>query len=155
MSQNCDCDCQSKECVMLPIRGIGLAVDKSTLIDTGCNCADYSLEEQWTGQRWVDGKKIYRKVLILDQLPSVLPGHQAEVYPMPISGLDAVIRLEGIATTPEPYSESFNLNFGAPDLPTGIAISYVRNSQSLAVRCGIDRTNSSAMCIIEYTCTDR
>lgn len=62
MSQSSAHPCQNY--TMLPIKGFGLAVDTDNLPSP----IDYSFEEQWTGKRWVDGKKIYQKTIKLKPL---------------------------------------------------------------------------------------
>lgn len=54
---------------------------------------NYSLEEQYTGQKWIDGKKIYQKTLKIDKLP---------VHAVDLSSLNlaTVIKIDGTFCDP-------------------------------------------------------
>ena len=43
-----------------------------TPVDPGTVRVDYSLEEQFTGRHWVDGKKIYQKTIFMDAGPNIV-----------------------------------------------------------------------------------
>ena len=65
----------------------------------------YSTEEQWTGEYWIDGKKIYRKIII-DPSPSKTQ------HTIPINTtIDTLVDLRGIvllnsgSTVPIPYHQ--------------------------------------------------
>lgn len=68
----------------------------------------YSTEEQWTGYYWIDGKKIYRKIII-DPSPSKTQ------HTIPINTtIDTLVDLRGIVhlttgpTLPIPYNQGAN-----------------------------------------------
>lgn len=72
------------------------------------NQRTYSTEEQWTGDYWIDGKKIYRKIII-DQSPSKTQ------HTIPINTtIDTLVDLRGIvhlnsgSTVPIPYNQDAN-----------------------------------------------
>ena len=43
-------------------------IDEALRSMTGSGATNYSLKEQWTGAYWIDGKKIYQKVIALPSL---------------------------------------------------------------------------------------
>ncbi len=54
----------------------------------------YSTTEQATGQKWIDGKEIYRKVISCGALPNATTKNTAHS----ISGMTKVLRMWGTAT---------------------------------------------------------
>lgn len=116
--------------VALPVKGMEIGccgmtvkVDVSGLdLNLGGTCGvDYSLEEQFTGKRWIDGKKIYQKTVPFGDLKA---GEQL-VVPHGITDLDQIVGLEGIqrssdgvcrpmpyiAITGSPTLDTFNITF--------------------------------------------
>lgn len=69
MSQNCNCEIPAVE---IPVIGLKLSLPESAFSSSGGNGdgIDYSLDEQWTGRRWIDGNKIYQKTVNFGQLPN-------------------------------------------------------------------------------------
>lgn len=106
----------------------------------------YSQNETDTGKIWIDGKKIYRKVLIL---PAVAKG---AVYEKDISGLKAstYVQLYGFTKVSEDYfipllsSDEQN-----PSLNTFIGIT----NNVLRILNGADRGISGGYIVLEYTKT--
>lgn len=50
--------------------GVGLEIVNGKLNVTATGSLDYSLEEQNTGVKWIDGKDIFQKTLVFDSLPA-------------------------------------------------------------------------------------
>lgn len=172
--QNSNCPCPD-EFTMLPIQGIGLAVKTSSLpggsgvepgpdnthlvsrggalawdpIAPGGDGVNYSYEEQWTGKLWVDGKKVYQKVVFLDGLPN----KAVRYYPHDITNLEHVVSLSGI------FIEAPN-SFGV--LPRSALSNYNimlrANTDSIGISTYSTADNyaqAKAYVTIQYTCTDR
>lgn len=61
----------------------------------------YSTEEQWTGEYWIDGKKIYRKVLTGN-------GNGSASINVSVEGVDTLVEMSGF------FSDSAGANPGLP-----------------------------------------
>lgn len=59
---------------------------------------DYSFEEQWTGRRWIDGKKIYQKTVDCGALPEA---SQMKRTLHDIVNLKFIIHCYGMALNPD------------------------------------------------------
>ncbi|MCL1940038.1 MAG: hypothetical protein FWG04_05195 [Desulfovibrionaceae bacterium] len=109
--------------------------------------ASFSTAEQWTGGYWIDGKKIYRKVVNLGSGPNVA----SKSVPHGISSIDHIIYLEAtfraITTIhPTPLATS----------ATSMSDIYENGAGSLVWRSTMN-TSAYDRCfaIIQYTCTNR
>ena len=107
---------------------------------------DYSTEEQWTGQRWIDGKKIYQKTIDCGACPNSTVKSVAHN----ISNINDIIDVRGctkIGTTyfSLPYVDRTNAanNLGV-----------YANETTVYVTAGIDRSAMTPTYItLEYTKT--
>lgn len=72
----------------------------------------YSAEEQWTGEHWIDGKKIYQKVMSASDLSTT----ENNIIPIGVT-INNLVRLSGVATLdngniiPIPYVTLRNENY--------------------------------------------
>ena len=114
---------------------------------------DYSTEEQWTGKRWIDGKKIYQKTIVYS---NPLPSTVAQVdIPHTIQSMGVMVDIAGTSTNDN----------------TGAQISINGGTYSAQVRCYTVITSSvpsirlwvssnlseytMTYITLQYTCTDR
>lgn len=108
---------------------------------------DYSTDEQWTGRRWIDGKKVYQKVfnnISVSSGNTVIPNSV-------ISNLDNVISITGMITD---GSNPRTIPFVFTDA-TGwnIAAGYVANT-GFRLQAGASiANNATAFVIVRYTKT--
>lgn len=104
---------------------------------------DYSTNEVDTGIHWIDGKNIYRKVFVFENVAAATATQQAHG----ITGLDTVVRLYGVAANnstirPLPYvddSANYQRNIYADT--TNVGINGYTNSAAI----------SQAFVVMEYT----
>lgn len=72
----------------------------------------YSTTEQWTGEYWIDGKKIYQKVMSTSDLSTT----ENNIIPIGVT-INNLVRLSGVATLdngniiPIPYVTLRNENY--------------------------------------------
>jgi len=124
----------------LPTNAIIMITDDET--DT-CH---YSTDETFTGMYWIDGKKIYRKVVDCGTLPNAAQKN----VPHNISNLDQVITIKGIATSgntrvPMPRSMSSIASHDNLDL-------FIANT-NIYIAVTVDYSTYSGIVILEYTKT--
>lgn len=106
----------------------------------------YSTTEQVIGE-WIDGKPIYRKVIVINSLPNAGEGH----YLHYISDIEEVTAFK--------FTTHFASNewspVGGTISPLGLqfAINASVSPTDIVVRTGTDRTNQTAKAVIEYTKT--
>lgn len=110
---------------------------------------NYSLAEQATGGKWIDGKPIYKKTIDCAALPNATTKNVAH----DITGLSYVIDAELVVyrTTnsnwfPMPY-------LGTPSSTGGTAsgISYYIDATNVVLQTGTDRSNCTAYVTLYYT----
>ena len=110
------------------------------------NLTTYSLNEIDTGETWIDGKPIYRKVISFGALPNT----DVKDVAHNINDLDYIINLYGIGERSlDKYY--FPLNMARDSL--SIQIGLYANDTYVSVYAGSDRSNTSAYIVIEYTKT--
>jgi len=106
----------------------------------------YSTNETDTGQKWIDGKTIYRKVIDCGALPNAttknIPTNLSNIF---------IIKLQGFA-----YNSNAYLTI--PDIiPSGTnystKINYDYSNQQIVITAGADRSNMNGYVILEYTKT--
>ena len=148
MSQmNCECHCP--DYTMIPIKGFGLAVDASGLGGAGC-CINYSLEEQWTGRLWVDGRKIYQKTWDCGNLPN----NGGKQVPLNIPNIDKVVTFWGIA-------DEGNYFVVIPHVSTihaqslSAAVDLRTTAPFILIASCTDHSPYTAYMTVQYICTDR
>lgn len=106
----------------------------------------YSQNEIDTGKIWIDGKKIYRKVILL---PAIEKG---TAYQIDLSSLTAsnYIQLYGFTKIGESdFYPLLNSDEETPTLNTLVTI----QSNILRIKNGADRKTSSGHIVLEYTKT--
>lgn len=95
----CNCGCGSgRTNLNASIRGrLSLVVDcgEEGSIEGGC-CVDYSFEEQWTGRRWVNGKKIYQKTINFGPLPAGGAGGATKYVDHNIPNIDTITSFDAV-----------------------------------------------------------
>jgi hypothetical protein len=110
---------------------------------------DYSTDEQWTGRRWIDGKKIYRKTVDCGALP--MSGFKEIAHG--IINIDRVYRIEGIA-----YLGDLAIPFPAvyPNSGQESNIGCDATLTNIRFVVGTNRSNiTTSFVTVFYTCTDR
>lgn len=110
----------------------------------------YSTSEVDTGKIWIDGKKIYRKVINCGTAPSASPTSKS--VPHNISNLSSIVSISGIcvngttAFLPFPYPAT---NLTTKD---GLGV-YVMGRNIVMVSEGYDFSAYTAYAVLEYTKT--
>ena len=111
----------------------------------------YSTSEVKTGEYWIDGKPIYRKVIQVEIPPTDADGTMAEVYYTVSNNIDKIIDIRGFANVDNRYSISFPLWMTTTNYKL-----YVRaNGDNLLHVLNYIKAFSglSGMAIVEYTKT--
>lgn len=120
-----------------------------------CASSNYSTSEKYTGVRWIDGKKIYRKVLQW----SSLTNNKANNVAIGASGtIDTIISLNGIAWNSSGYV------WAIPHVDLGTVASYSITMEVMGmtdggtpkvkILPGKSRSATGAFMIVEYTLAD-
>lgn len=104
----------------------------------------YSTTEQFTGMYWIDGKKIYRKVIDFGALPNTTSKNKAHN----ISNLDSIITLKGMATN-SPYYLPLPLT----SIALAGQVKLEASSTNITITTGDDKRSYNGIVIIEYTKT--
>ena len=115
---------------------------------------DFSFEEQWTGKRWVDGKKIYQKTVDCGRLPA----NSRKNTNHEIASIDDIIDYSGEVKIVKPsiIEYAFLPNVSVAGVSSNIAY-YCTNSiigiQTFST--GWNSFDTQAFITLQYTCTDR
>ncbi len=108
---------------------------------------DYSLEEQWTGKHWIDGKKIYQKTINIGQLPN----KSTKNVPHNIVNCERILGFETFATS----GQTIHLPNASP-YAANQSITFTASPDQLRVVTQYDHSVYSwCYATIFYTCTDR
>lgn len=107
----------------------------------------YSTTETLTGDTWIDGKPIYRKVINF----GALPNNGGKQVNHGVKNLDKFIKIWGFCYNssdpytayPLPYLNTDSLGYGASLMMYPNKIIYIRD--------GYDLSNLTAYVILEYT----
>lgn len=105
----------------------------------------YSTTEQLTGDTWIDGKPIYRKVINF----GALPNNTSKDVAHGITGADYFTDIRGVAVSGSIF---IPINFANP-LSLTAGIGAVVDGSNVQIITGINRTGYSAYVILEYTKT--
>lgn len=153
------CNCYGRESVLVPMTGIGLDLEvlKNALPSSGGGSGsgvDYSETEQWSGQRWIDGRKIYQKTIVM----GALANNTRKNVVHGIENLDFCIKFAGVAA----------IKAGETNGPTCIPLGYMDSvSVTPKISFGIDKVNAwirtkedwsyvhHSFITAWYVCTDR
>lgn len=109
----------------------------------------YSTYEVKTGDTWIDGKPIYRKVVYISSFPNTALAN----YPHNISNIDNVVTLKAVAKSsantiyPLPFMGT-SLMFG-----TGLYVNFRINMTDIQIETASDLSSHTAYVVIEYTKT--
>ena len=103
----------------------------------------YSTAETWTGGYWIDGKKIYRKVVDCGALPNAATKN----VPHGIVNPYMFIRCRGM------FRQAENYTTGREFENQNVTLGY--NSTNLVITTTIDYSPNVGFVVVEYTCTDR
>ena len=126
--------------------------DEGTFLVTVKNFVDeklaraesYSAEEQWTGGYWIDGKKIYRKVVDC----GALPNNTTKTVAHNIANIDWVVKYNGMASDGNEWLQlpaSYYSNSAI-----GLSVNYT----NISLRPYTNRTTyTTTLVTIEYTKT--
>lgn len=108
----------------------------------------YSTEEQAVGI-WIDGKTIYRKVIIFGALPNATKKEVAHN----ISNLEQFIKIEGVGTRQDDTKFSQSLPLVYKNVDTGYNTALTANNTIVGIETNNDRSNFNGYVILEYTKT--
>lgn len=103
----------------------------------------YSTSEVNTGQTWIDGKPIYKKV--------INTGNMTSAVSHGISNLDWVISIYGVAKTND--NNYLPINFANPNGLNYQLSAYIQGGGNVGLNKGSGFTISSSYLIVEYTKT--
>lgn len=113
------------------------------------DCNTYSTDETFTGKYWINGKKIYRKIINFGALPNSTTKSVAHG----ISNLDEVLLLNAIAKSGTSYKT-------IPDVISTNAAQYLTGQIKISISSGniviyteSNQSSFSAYITIEYTKT--
>ena len=120
--------------------GSRLSIDGDTgVLSADSQIVDYSTTEQATGQKWIDGKDIYSKVISLGNLPNTTEKRVSAG----ISGA-SVIMIEGYYDTGAAVSNLFNI--------TALTnFVYNATSDEIVINVSSDLSAVTAFAILYYT----
>lgn len=107
---------------------------------------DYSTEETFTGKYWIDGKKIYRKVINTGELPNA----NGKTINHNISNIDNILNINGWT-----YRNTDNVFLPLPNAASdNTSITCYSNKTNIAIVTYSDRSSFTiSYVIIEYTKT--
>lgn len=125
-------------------------IDLGTIPD-----GNYSLSEVDTGYTWIEGNHIYKKTVSL----GTAPNQSSKTVASGITGLDKMIRLEGMAYTTSGAAAVFHFGpssttFYTDSLQLGTgswSLTYSKSSAAFSLTTATDRTNCVAYATIWYT----
>ena len=127
----------------------------SSLINTYCcdyinDCNTYSTNEINTGKTWIDGKPIYRKIVVIDELPD----NTAAAYSSGITdSVDKMLNITGTAMSKNTFTNAFPLPY--IDKYSGsnnnIELVWLGTSKEVRITTDTNRTTLCAYIFLEYT----
>ena len=108
--------------------------------------ADYSTSEVDTGAKWIDGSRIYKKSVYVDNLPSA---EGSKDIPHGIADYDVIIKIEGY------FADSINGYFFPANSSSGTASFFrtIVHNANIQINVGMDRSNCVGYVTIYYTKT--
>lgn len=114
----------------------------------------YSTSETWTGEYWIDGKKIYRKTVNYGYLPNnaykTLRHYISNIDIIWIDASNSFISVNDNAKTATPFGNPINPSAPSP-ITTAIATSV--DSNNINIQTGRDLSSWSAYVTLKYTKT--
>ena len=126
--------------------GIKVPTDSGITIDGSGNAyaykpINYSTDEEDTLLLWVDGNKIYRKVIDIGTLPNNTTKQVAHGI-----NYDKIISISGSA-----YNDTYSMPIPYVDIVPTASIKVIMDSTNLTIQTGSDRHDYSANVTITYT----
>lgn len=117
------------------------------------DCNVYSTSETFTGKYWVDGKPIYRKIVVVDELPD----NTAATYSSGITdSVDKMLNITGTAMSKNTFTNAFPLPY--IDKYSGsnnnIELVWLGTSKEVRITTDTNRTTLCAYIFLEYTKTN-
>ena len=109
----------------------------------------YSTEEQAVGT-WIDGKTIYRKVIIFGALPNATKKDVAHN----ISNLEQFTKIEGIATRQDATKFTQSLPLVYKDIERNYNTPLGVDARTVSIQTNEDRSMFNCYVILEYTKTE-
>ncbi len=108
---------------------------------------DYSLDEQWTGRHWVDGRKVYQKTVNFGAMPN---SSSREVLHN-ITSFDYLISVSGTS------QDAIGQRLPIPNAHgSGADVSLTGSNKGVAIHTWANySTYTKTYVTLEYTCTDR
>lgn len=113
-------------------------------------CGDIYSEEERVIGRWIDGKLIYRKVLIFNN-SVLIGGKSVKIGDLP-NDMDKCIRLETFALYPN-YTYAYPSPYPYPEIYYILGINTIENIIEIYSEGSSFKNNQENFCIIEYTKT--
>lgn len=117
------------------------------------NINEYSTEETFTGQYWIDGKPIYRKVISVNSPSS--SGVYATIANMGSNVVDTLVSAKSMILVN--YSESnqvfYNLNIDERDSIHYCLIAYNKSNGDIQAKVGTEFVSKKITIVLEYTKT--
>ncbi|MDR1370830.1 MAG: hypothetical protein LBJ72_12010, partial [Dysgonamonadaceae bacterium] len=113
---------------------------------------DYSTEEQWTGKKWIDGKKIYQKTI------TYYSSGYSESFPHGISNFNRLIDINFLIFYYDSIFKDFWIENGGYVEGGNVAYMYVGFAGMDASNVKYRKNNQETFTIqatIYYTCTNR
>jgi hypothetical protein len=110
---------------------------------------NYSTTEVATGYTWIDGNAIYKKTINFGNLPNA----SAKTIAHDISGIDFIVKIEGIAYRAGDTSYFQLGNVPNPSVSLNTAINVIANATSVVITSGTDRSDTVAYVTLYYTKT--
>ena len=107
---------------------------------------DYSTTEQDTGKKWIDGKSIYQKTFIFNNLSGSVNNLSLD-----INNMDNLISSEGVAYL-SGYTNVYSLNFATPATNNDARGYWINidNPATISFRFG-NATMNKVFITIQYT----
>ena len=131
--------------------GLTVNVDTSglDLNPDGMYGPDYSLNEQDTGRRWVDGKKIYQKTVDC----GALPNSTSKLTAHGIANMDHLVHMTGMAEHP---GNNFIIlpHSGMPSVSNNVGM-YATKTNAVTYTYANNTHYTRSYLTLWYTCTDR
>lgn len=143
----CDCVCMEPS-ISVPVTGLDLKLAASAFTGIG---VDYSTEEQWSGHKWLDGKKIYQKTVIAPNRVG-----SADSFPHGIPNVDKVIDFKAVGLKDGTAAEHYSLTLPHIGNTTDLLFGITANRTSYFFRnYGALWNDFTIYITLFYTCLDR
>lgn len=121
---------------------------------------DYSTSEQFTGQYWIDGKKIYRRVFSVTPTHTTSTNYELYRYTLSNSGIEEIVNIGGwftitYGTTTYRYSFTSasvkNASGQGSEFTSAIFVQESNKTLYIDIRCSSGWSCSTIKAVVEYT----